>query len=61
MSYLVSVTYARCGDRDETLRHVNFAILGGVLLDVETSPDLEPYLDDPSVEEALADAKSERE
>lgn len=54
VDYIVAITYAVCGDRDKTLHHMERAIRGGAIFDVETNPDLKPYLDDPALADALA-------
>ena len=53
---IVALTYSLCGDRDATLNHLERAIRGGAILNIENDRDLKPYLNDP----VLADALKER-
>jgi serine/threonine-protein kinase len=45
--------YVVCGDRALALDHAARAIEGGVRADIETSPDLKPLLEDPSIRKLL--------
>ena len=58
VDYLVAVTHSLCGDREKVLHHTKRALLGGVKVDVETSPDLKPFFDDPSLKAALSATES---
>ncbi|TDI35103.1 MAG: serine/threonine-protein kinase [Acidobacteria bacterium] len=58
VDYLVAVTHSLCGDQEKVLHHTKRALLGGVKVDVGTSPDLKPFLDDPSLKEALSATES---
>ena len=59
VDYLVAVTHSLCGDEEKVLHHTKRALLGGVKVDVGTSPDLKPFLDDPSLKEALSATESQ--
>ena len=54
VDYILAVTHSRCGDQEKVLIHAKRALLGGAQLDVRTSPELKPFLDDPYLEEALS-------
>jgi tetratricopeptide (TPR) repeat protein len=50
---IVAVAYSICGDREATLRHLERAILGGAILNIENDRDLKPYLSDPVLADAM--------
>ena len=54
VDYILAVTHSRCGDQEKVVYHMRRALLGGVQLNVRTSPELKPFLDDPYLEEALS-------
>ena len=54
VDYILAVTHSRCGDQERVLFHTQRALLGGAQLDVMTSPELRPFLDDPYLKEALS-------
>ena len=54
VDFILAVTHSRCGDERKVLYHTRRALLGGAQLDVITSPELKPFLDDPYLKEALS-------
>ena len=55
VDHIVAIAYSICGDREATLHHLERAIRGGAILNLENDPDLKPYLDDPILAEVLGD------
>lgn len=49
VDYIVAIAYSICDDREATLRHMERAIRGGAIFNVENDPDLKPYLNDPAL------------
>ncbi len=55
VDYIVAIAYSICGDRDATLHHLERAIRGGAIINIENDPDLRPYLNDPALAEVRGD------
>ena len=53
VDYIVAIAYSICGDREATLHHLERAIRGGAIINIENDRDLKPYLDDPVLADAL--------
>ena len=53
LHYYSALAFAVCQDRDNVLYHAEKAIRGGILADVKSNPDLQPYLDDPRLEQLV--------
>jgi serine/threonine-protein kinase len=53
LNYYAALAFAVCADRNLVIEHMRLALEGGVVADIKTSPDLKPYLDEPSLSELL--------
>jgi serine/threonine-protein kinase len=58
LHYYVAIASALCGDRAAALEHARRAVAGGVVMDVETNPDLRSLLDDRALRDALGAARA---
>jgi hypothetical protein len=58
LHYYLAIASVLCGDRAAALDHARRAVAGGVVMDVETNPDLRPLLEDRALRDALAAARA---
>jgi serine/threonine-protein kinase len=51
--YYAALAYAVCGNGARVIEHTRLALEGGIVADVQTNPDLRPYLEEPSLRDLL--------